>query len=185
LKTYNIHISHTQHTHNTKVPLPRWTVPGSSPRPNEIWRSNSNPGMLLDYRRFRRDSVTLFTDNMINQLKGALNGGGVKGKITTNAPGGFWDKALDHNDLFSNMDFAGYDNYPVSEPASIEGKFCVCSPRPSSSSFLLYSMFFHFSFFVCESILFYKYERFFIFLLTSYIYIFFKLKNMFFTPELF
>jgi beta-galactosidase GanA len=78
--------------------------------------------MLLDYRRFRRDSVTLFTDNMINQLKGALNGGGVKGKITTNAPGGFWDKALDHNDLFSNMDFAGYDNYPVSEPASIEGK---------------------------------------------------------------
>ena len=97
----------------SQIPLPKWTVPGTSPRPNEIWRSNMSPGMLLDYRRFRRDSVTEFTKTMLQELRSSNDGIGVHGHVTTNAPGGFWEKALDHNDIFSTMDLAAFDNYPV------------------------------------------------------------------------
>jgi len=92
-----------------EVPLPRFTVPGGAARSNENFRSNSHPGMLLDFRRFRRDSVSSFAGEQAAILR-SMN---VTGCVTTNAPGGFWDKALDHNDIFAKMDFPSYDNYPV------------------------------------------------------------------------
>jgi len=92
-----------------QVPLPGWTVPGASPRPNENFRSNSNPGMLLDFRRFRRDSITSYAESQVQILRNK----GVKGCITTNAPGGTWSKTLDYNDIFQTMDLVAYDNYPV------------------------------------------------------------------------
>lgn len=93
----------------TEVPLPHYTVPGGDKRWNENFRSNSHPGMLLDYRRFRRDSIAAFSNMQVSILRNRQ----VKGCITTNAMGGFWGKALDHNDIFASMDFAAYDNYPV------------------------------------------------------------------------
>lgn len=92
-----------------EVPLPKWTIPGASARPNENFRSNSNPGMLLDFRRFRRDSITDFADRQVEVLR-AWN---VTGCITTNAPGGTWGKTMDSNHVFAKMDFVSYDNYPV------------------------------------------------------------------------
>jgi len=92
-----------------EVPLPRYTVPGTPPRSNENFRSNSHPGMLLDFRRFRRDSIAAFANEQLAILR-AKN---VRGCVTTNAPGGFMGKALDHNDIFAKMDFPSYDNYPV------------------------------------------------------------------------
>ena len=46
---------------------------------------------------------------------GELRAAGVSGVVTTNAPGGSWDKALDHNDVFQLMDMASFDNYPVND----------------------------------------------------------------------
>jgi len=92
-----------------EIPLPLWTVPGSPARQNEQFRSNSNPGMLLDFRRFRRDSISAFSDDQVSILREA----NVFGCVTTNSPGGFWGKAMDHNDIFAKMDFPSYDNYPV------------------------------------------------------------------------
>lgn len=92
-----------------EVPLPRYTVPGNPPRSNENFRSNSHPGMLLDFRRFRRDSIATFASEQVAILRAKK----VHGCVTTNAPGGFWGKALDHNDIFASMDFPSYDNYPV------------------------------------------------------------------------
>jgi beta-galactosidase len=54
-------------------------------------------------------SITAFTNVLVGELKSA----GVTGVITTNAPGGSWNKALDHNDLFEQMDMPAFDNYPV------------------------------------------------------------------------
>ena len=33
--------------------------------------------------------------------------------ITTNSPGGFFSKALNSKELFEDMDYVAYDNYPV------------------------------------------------------------------------
>ena len=40
-----------------EIPLPLYTIPGSPANPNEEFRSNMSPGMLLDYRRFRAVST--------------------------------------------------------------------------------------------------------------------------------
>jgi len=88
-------------------------VPGSAARPNEAWRSNVSPGMLLDFRRFSRDMATSFSSAMVTVLRASQGGSGVRGIVTTNAPGGSWAKAMDHADVFSTMDQASYDNYPV------------------------------------------------------------------------
>lgn len=92
-----------------EVPLPHYTVPGEKPRESEVWRSNSHPGELLDFRRFRRDSIASFAGEQVAILR-AKN---VSGCVTTNAEGGFWAKAIDFNDIFATMDFPSYDNYPV------------------------------------------------------------------------
>eukprot|EP00403_Amphidinium_massartii_P002605 CAMPEP_0178377090 /NCGR_PEP_ID=MMETSP0689_2-20121128/3739_1 /TAXON_ID=160604 /ORGANISM="Amphidinium massartii, Strain CS-259" /LENGTH=695 /DNA_ID=CAMNT_0019997133 /DNA_START=81 /DNA_END=2165 /DNA_ORIENTATION=- len=98
-------------TYNTfeEVPLPHWTIPGNVLQGNENFRSNLSPGMLLDFRRFRRDSVTQFALEQVHVLRA----GGIHGCVTTNAPGGFWGKAMDHAQLFEGMDMPAYDNYPV------------------------------------------------------------------------
>jgi beta-galactosidase len=41
-----------------EVPLPKWTVPGSAKTTSTEFRANLSPGMLLDFRRFRRDRYT-------------------------------------------------------------------------------------------------------------------------------
>mmetsp|Transcript_34632 Transcript_34632/g.91332 ORF Transcript_34632/g.91332 Transcript_34632/m.91332 type:complete len:732 (-) Transcript_34632:55-2250(-) len=97
------------YNHFDEIPLPRWTIPGGGKLWQENFRSNNSPGMLLDYRRFRRDSITKYTAHQVAILRDEH----VKGCVTTNAPGGFWGKAMDHNDLFDMMDLAAYDNYPV------------------------------------------------------------------------
>jgi beta-galactosidase len=84
-------------------------VPGAAARGNEEFRSNESPGMLLDYRRYRRDAIAGFSGAQVAALRDAR----VVGRITTNAPGGFWAKAMDHNAIFAPMDLAAYDNYPV------------------------------------------------------------------------
>lgn len=65
--------------------------------------------MLLDFRRFCRDSITDFANLQVDILRSHK----VVGKITTNAPGGSWSKAIDHNRVFERMNFPAYDNYPV------------------------------------------------------------------------
>jgi beta-galactosidase len=95
-----------------QIPLPKYTVPGApgGSRPNENFRSNTSPGMLLDFRLFRADSIAAFADAQINILR---SGSTVPQRITTNSPGGVWGKAMDSNKVFANMDFVSYDNYPV------------------------------------------------------------------------
>ena len=85
-----------------EVPSARWTILGTSARQTEDFRSNSKSGMLLDFRRFRRDSIKDFAERQVEILC-AWN---VTGCITTNAD-------HDSNDVFSIMDFMSYDNYPV------------------------------------------------------------------------
>jgi beta-galactosidase len=92
-----------------EIPAPRFTVPGGGLSRNENFRSNHNPGMLLDFRRFRRFAVASFAELQVDILRKSS----VLGCVTTNAPGGFWGKALDHNDIFAKMDIPAYDNYPV------------------------------------------------------------------------
>jgi len=92
-----------------QIPLPLWTIPGNSRSGNENFRSNLSPGMLLDFRRFRRDSISKFALEQVRVLRDYA----VKGCITTNAPGGFWSKAMDHAQIFAGMDIPSYDNYPV------------------------------------------------------------------------
>mmetsp|Transcript_30123 Transcript_30123/g.54953 ORF Transcript_30123/g.54953 Transcript_30123/m.54953 type:complete len:773 (-) Transcript_30123:81-2399(-) len=92
-----------------QIPLPLWTIPGNSRSGNENFRSNLSPGMLLDFRRFRRDSVSAFALEQVRILRDY----NVRGCITTNAPGGFWSKAMDHAQIFADMDIPAYDNYPV------------------------------------------------------------------------
>lgn len=103
-----------------QISLPRFTIPGSPPNPNQSFRSNMSPGMLLDYRRFRADSISSFAKEHVDiireeQLK-LLNTSGTTSNqlITTNSPGGIWGKAMNSNLFFNSiMDFVSYDNYPV------------------------------------------------------------------------
>ena len=102
-----------------EVPLPAWTIPGAPARPNENFRSNSNPGMLLDYRRFRAASVANFSAAQAALVRAALGAANRTGRgfpparVTTNSPGGVWGKMMDQDALFGAMDFSAYDNYPV------------------------------------------------------------------------
>jgi beta-galactosidase len=64
--------------------------------------------MLLDYRLFRADSIGAFVEEQVRIIRN-----GSAAQITTNSPGGVWGKAMDSNLVFKDMDFVGYDNYPV------------------------------------------------------------------------
>jgi len=65
--------------------------------------------MLLDFRRFMAQGITHF----VNMQVGVLRNAGVVGCITSNSNGGYWGRAIDHNEIFAQMDFPSYDNYPV------------------------------------------------------------------------
>eukprot|EP00928_Gymnodinium_smaydae_P079550 TRINITY_DN63452_c0_g1_i1.p1 TRINITY_DN63452_c0_g1~~TRINITY_DN63452_c0_g1_i1.p1 ORF type:complete len:769 (-),score=93.70 TRINITY_DN63452_c0_g1_i1:186-2432(-) len=92
-----------------QIPLPVFTRPGGSLQGTEEFRSNMSPGLLLDYRRFRADTLADFI-GMQAQILRAHN---VKGCLSTNINGGFWGRAMDNNAINEHLDFPGYDNYPV------------------------------------------------------------------------
>lgn len=83
-------------------------IPGAAQTSMEF-RSNMSPGMLLDYRRFRADSIADFANMQVAILREKQ----VVGCITTNINGGYWGRAIDHNTIYEKMDFPAYDNYPV------------------------------------------------------------------------
>ena len=98
----------TTYNEFSDVPLPRYSIPGapSGSRPNENFRSNMSPSMLLDYRRFRSDSIAAFAEAQIDIIRD----GAAKGvQITTNSPGGVWGKAMDSNQIFEKMDFVAFE----------------------------------------------------------------------------
>lgn len=69
-----------------------------------------NPSLRLDYARFLSSSTVTFANAMIDAVKG------VKGEhqlVTTNLPGGLFNKWFDANKLVENIDFVSFDNYPI------------------------------------------------------------------------
>ncbi|KGM98000.1 beta-galactosidase [Clostridium novyi A str. 4552] len=69
-----------------------------------------NPTLQLDWARFRSISLSKFANKhieIIRRLKGEHQ------SITTNIPGGFFDKYYDHEKITEKLDFVSYDNYPV------------------------------------------------------------------------
>ncbi|MFC0523617.1 beta-galactosidase [Pontibacillus salicampi] len=69
-----------------------------------------NPGLKLDWARFRSYSLNSYAHQMtaiVQEEKGAHQ------QVTTNVSGGFFDKWFDHEENLRPMDFVSYDNYPV------------------------------------------------------------------------
>lgn len=69
-----------------------------------------NPALLLDWARFRSYSLNDFANEQIlivRRIKGEHQ------SITTNIPGGFFNKWFNHEETVNNLDFVSYDNYPV------------------------------------------------------------------------
>ena len=64
--------------------------------------------MLLDYRRFMSEAIATFA---LEQR--AIISNYSAAPVTSNSPGGLWSKAMDSNAFFPQLDFVGYDNYPV------------------------------------------------------------------------
>ncbi|MGD6796048.1 beta-galactosidase [Metabacillus indicus] len=81
-----------------EVPVPKPTI------------TVHNPAMMLDWARFRSESLSSFAKmhlNLVKKLKGSHQ------EVTTNLPGGFFGKWFDHNEFSRELDFVSYDNYPV------------------------------------------------------------------------
>ncbi len=86
------------YNHFAEIPLPFKTI------------TVHNPSMLLEWARFRSLSLGKFALRHIELVKK------LKGKhqtVTTNLPGGFFEKWFDHNEFSRELDFVSYDNYPV------------------------------------------------------------------------
>jgi len=82
----------------SEIPLPLKTI------------TVHNPSMRLDWARFRSESLSIFTKKhikLVKELKGSHQ------TVTTNLPGGFFEKWFDHNEFSRELDFVSYDNYPV------------------------------------------------------------------------
>lgn len=69
-----------------------------------------NPSLLQDWARFRSYSLSRFALKHVNLVK-SLKGN--HQTVTTNLPGGFFEKWFDHNEFSRELDFVSYDNYPV------------------------------------------------------------------------
>ena len=69
-----------------------------------------NPSLRLDYARFLSDSTVSFANHMINTAKSVM---GDHQCITTNLPGGLFNKWFDANKLVEKVDFVSFDNYPI------------------------------------------------------------------------
>ncbi|MCR1898536.1 beta-galactosidase [Irregularibacter muris] len=81
-----------------EIPIPKDTI------------TIHNPGLLLDWSRFRSFSIKEYAKMQIafvRQLKGEHQ------QITHNFAGGFFEKFYDHNEVADQLDFVSYDNYPV------------------------------------------------------------------------
>ena len=82
----------------SEVPIPTKTI------------TIHNPSLMLDLARFRSFSLVSFANRQICKVRA------FKGKnqlVTTNLPGGLFDKYFEHWKLAENLDFVSYDNYPV------------------------------------------------------------------------
>lgn len=69
-----------------------------------------NPTLRLDYVRFLSKSLTDFAQALI---KTAYDYKGAHQTVTTNLPGGLFDKYFDSGALVENIDFVSFDNYPI------------------------------------------------------------------------
>lgn len=69
-----------------------------------------NPSMRLEWLRFRSYSLSQFAKKHIEQIRKFK---GNHQTVTTNIPGGFFEKKFDHNEFSRDLDFVSYDNYPV------------------------------------------------------------------------
>jgi beta-galactosidase len=69
-----------------------------------------NPTLRLDYARFMSKSTVFFLNELVKVVKNNKN---KKQIVTTNLPGGLFNKWFDANDLVENIDFVSFDNYPV------------------------------------------------------------------------
>jgi beta-galactosidase len=81
-----------------EIPIPKKTI------------TVHNPVLQLDWARFRSLSLSRFAlkhVELVKKLKGPHQ------KVTTNLPGGFFEKWFDHNEFSRDLDFVSYDNYPV------------------------------------------------------------------------
>jgi len=82
----------------SEIPVPKKTI------------TVHNPSMMLDWARFRSQSLSEFAKKhveLVRELKGEHQ------TVTTNLPGGFFDKWFDHNEFSRSLDYVSYDNYPV------------------------------------------------------------------------
>ncbi|UOR11354.1 beta-galactosidase [Halobacillus amylolyticus] len=82
----------------SEIPVPKPTI------------TTHNPGLKLDWARFRSASLNSFAHEMtkiVKQYKGTHQ------QVTTNVAGGFFNKWFDHEENLLPMDFVSYDNYPV------------------------------------------------------------------------
>lgn len=69
-----------------------------------------NPTLRLEYARFMSKSLVNYGNEMINSV---INKKNKKQKVTTNLPGGLFNKWFDPNALVENVDFVSFDNYPI------------------------------------------------------------------------
>ncbi|MFD2923071.1 beta-galactosidase [Halobacillus naozhouensis] len=81
-----------------EIPVPKPTI------------TTHNPGLKLDWARFRSASLNSFAHEMTNIVKWYK---GPHQHVTTNVAGGFFNKWFDHAENLWPMDFVSYDNYPV------------------------------------------------------------------------
>lgn len=69
-----------------------------------------NPSLRLEYARFLSRSLVSYANEMIKVTK---RNKGDHQVVTTNLPGGLFNKWFDANDLVSDVDFVSFDNYPI------------------------------------------------------------------------
>ncbi|MGM0378923.1 MAG: beta-galactosidase [Bacillota bacterium] len=69
-----------------------------------------NPTIRLDYMRFMSKSIEKFNKTLVDVVNEYKSKDQL---VTTNLPGGLFDKAFDPNDLAKSIDFVSFDNYPV------------------------------------------------------------------------
>jgi beta-galactosidase len=82
----------------TEIPAPFPTI------------TTHNPSLLLDWMRFRSDSLNGFCDEMVGIIKAHRRD---DQPVTHNLPGGFFGKLWSHAENVRDLDVVSYDNYPV------------------------------------------------------------------------
>ncbi len=137
---------------NCKIAFHKWLINryGTIEKLNEIWgtvfwgtsytefsqvplhskqlQSIQNPGLILDYYRFCSDSAVQFIHKQVEILRKQVNS---TQWITHNIYNPTLSNAIDMEEIFRPMNFAGYNNYPVwgdmDEPLPYFYNSCVLS----------------------------------------------------------